>query len=68
MTEKADLVEAEGMVHVVNMTMAEYTLCGDAFDLNSDERGYEWREPSRRTVDCPRCVTIVRSVRGLHTR
>lgn len=68
MTQKAELVEAEGMVHAVNVRMAEYTLCGDAFDLGSDEAGYEWSAPSKRTVDCPACVAIIRSLRGIHTK
>lgn len=64
---KADLVEAEGMVHAINVRMSEYTLCGNAFDLASDEEGYEWSKPSKRTVDCPSCVAIIRSLRGIHT-
>lgn len=62
----ADFVEAEGLVHLVNPTTGgEHTLCGDAFDLDSDEPGYEWRTTRQRSVTCPACAAIVRACRGI---
>lgn len=63
----ADFVEADGEVHIMNPSMAEYTLCGDAFDLGSDEPGYEQKPTKRRTVTCPKCAKIVIGVRGIRT-
>lgn len=62
---EAEFVEAEGMVHLLNPAMGEYTICGDAFDLDSDEDGYEHRETKRRTVTCPTCARIVLACRGV---
>jgi hypothetical protein len=59
-------VEALGDIHLVQPGMgAEFTLCGDAFDLGSDEDGYEWRETRRRTVTCPRCAAVILACRGV---
>ncbi|UIJ43747.1 hypothetical protein LZK98_11660 [Sphingomonas cannabina] len=56
----ATFVEAEGMVHVINdVAGGEHTLCGDAFDLASDEPGYVWSETRSRTVTCPLCAAII---------
>lgn len=63
----ADFVEADGDIHVMNPIMAEFTLCGDAFDLGSDEDGYEQKPTKRRTVTCPKCAEIIRTVRGVRT-
>lgn len=63
----AEFVEAEGLVHVTNPTLAEFTLCGDAFDLSSDVAGYAWTATKRRTVTCPSCVEIIRYVRPVRT-
>ena len=66
MTERASLVEAEGEVHAVNILIGgEYTLCGDAFDLTTDEPGYEWTTPKRNVVTCEHCVRIILSLRGI---
>ena len=59
MAKASDYVEAEGMVHLMNPENGEYTLCGDAFDLDSDEDGYEQKPTRRRTVDCPSCAAVV---------
>lgn len=64
----AEFVEAEGRVHVVSPAMSEYTLCGDAFDLSSEEPGYEWKPTKRTTVTCPNCATIIRGVRHVAFR
>jgi len=43
---------------------AEHTLCGDAFDLGSDEEGYEWSPVEGRTITCPDCAAIVSACQG----
>lgn len=58
-------VEAEGVVHMVSPIQAEFTLCGDAFDLDSDIPEYEWLETRRRTVTCSQCATVVLGCRGV---
>lgn len=61
-----EFVEAEGLVHLVNeVGGGEHTLCGDAFDLASDEAGYEWRATRRRTVTCPDCAAVIELCRGV---
>ena len=63
MPSHREFVEADGLIHLVNPIQGEYTLCGDAFDLASDEAGYEWKKTKRKTVTCPSCARII-----LHTR
>ena len=64
----AALVEAEGLVHAVNHVIGgDFTLCGDAYDLGSDEPGYEWKPTKAKAVTCPNCAAIIRSVQGLRT-
>jgi hypothetical protein len=61
-------VEAEGLVHLVNPVLGEFTLCGDAFDLGSDIADYEWKETNRRTVTCSSCARIIRECRSVRTK
>lgn len=65
MAEFNDFVEAEGRIHLLNPIMSEFTLCGDAFDLNSDEPGYAWSAPTRRCVTCKLCAKVVMTCRGV---
>jgi hypothetical protein len=60
-----EFVEAEGLVH---LSLGEFTLCGDAFDLGSDVLGYEWRPTRSRTVTCPECARIIRECRGVRVQ
>ena len=60
-----DFVEADGLVHLMNPTLSEFTLCGDAFDLDAIEPGYEQRVTQRRTVSCPNCAAIILGCRGV---
>jgi hypothetical protein len=60
-----EFVEADGVIHLAH---GEFTLCGDAFDLGSDEPGYEWKATKRRAVDCPRCADIILLCKGVRTR
>lgn len=65
MAKHSEFVEAEGVVHMVNPVQAEFTLCGDAFDLASDVDGYEWKATNRRTVTCTICGIVVEACRGV---
>jgi len=66
---KAQRVETPKGVCVVNVVSGgEHTLCGDAFDLASDEEGYEWKPTRSLTVTCDHCVRIIESLRGIHTK
>jgi len=64
----AEFVEAECKVHLVSPLQGEHTLCGDAFDLGTDEPGYEWKPTSRRVVTCPNCARIIHECRGVRTQ
>jgi len=64
----ATFIEAEGFVHVTNVTNGEFTMCGDAFDLASDIDGYEQKSTKKTTVTCEHCVAIVRDLQGVRTR
>lgn len=61
-------VEAEGFVHLVGALQGEHTLCGDAFDLDSDVPGYEWKPTAKRVVTCPNCALVIEECRGVRTR
>lgn len=60
----AIFLEAEGLIHVQNAANAEFTLCGDAFDLDEEGDDYEQRETNRRVVTCPVCAAIILDLRG----
>jgi hypothetical protein len=61
-----EFVEADALVHLVNSEGgSEHTLCGDAFDLASDEAGYAWEPAKTRKVSCPRCAGIIRLCRNV---
>lgn len=61
----AQFVEAEGRVHLVNPIHAEFTLCGDAWDLEIDEPGYRWHKTKCRTVTCGKCADTIVGCRGV---
>lgn len=57
-------VEAEGLIHLRH---GEFTLCGDAFDLASDNPGYEWVETKKCVVTCAPCILWIKLCRGVKT-
>lgn len=64
----ADFVEADGQVHLVSpITAGEFTLCGDAFDLDCVVEGYEQKATKKRTVTCSQCAQIIHECRGVRT-
>lgn len=54
-------------VCILNPIMSEYTLCGDAFDLGTDEPGYEHQPTNSRAVTCCDCREIILCMRGVRT-
>lgn len=67
MAEADDFVEAEGKIHLLSPVLPEFTLCGDAFDLDSDIDGYEQKATRRRKVTCHLCAMVVRHCSGVRT-
>lgn len=61
----SEFVEAEGFIHMLNPINAEFTLCGDAFDLGSDVPGYRHEPTERRKVTCPNCARVILGCRGV---
>lgn len=68
MSRATQFVETPKGVCIVNPVMGEFTLCGDAFDLSSDEPGYEWTVTKSRCATCELCVAIVVDVRNVIVR
>jgi hypothetical protein len=57
-------------VHLMNPIQAEYSLCGDAYDIDSepdDEHDGALKETKSRTVTCERCKAIIINCRGVRT-
>lgn len=61
-------IETNAGVHLVNTEQqgGEFTLCGDAFDIDGIEgRSTTWRKTTRSIVTCPRCLKVVLMCRGV---
>lgn len=62
-----------GIVHVVNPLQGEHTLCGDAFDIDS-EKGDEQRawNPSKckkeEVVTCTYCAMVIFACKGVKVK
>lgn len=56
-----------GLVHVVNPCGGEHTLCGDAFDINSepDEAACAWKIVKHGPVTCFNCASVIEACRGV---
>lgn len=64
----AEFIEADGFIHIRSPIQAEYTLCGDAFDICAvDAERDEWSTTTKRTVTCPQCAAVIRECRGVRT-
>lgn len=63
MSDKEFMENAEG----VHLMWGEYTLCGDAFDIEAVESDSAGNPvPTRkRTVTCKRCARIILECRGV---
>lgn len=66
---KEFLENADG-VHLMNPHLGEFTLCGDSFDFQSTENlapEMELKATRKRTVTCPKCITIIKGCRDVRT-
>lgn len=63
-----DIVGTEKGTCAVSPIIGDFTLCGDAFDLCSDEPGYEWSEAKTSSVTCADCCRVIKFCKGLKTR
>jgi hypothetical protein len=61
----SNLVKTGKGICAIGELNAEFTLCMDAFDLGTDEDGYEWAQTNRKTVSCPDCVRVIRYCKSL---
>lgn len=56
-----------GLIHLTNECNSEYTLCGDAWNIDSEEDGVEeglaWVDWPRGPVTCPNCAGVILSCR-----
>lgn len=59
-------------VHLKSPLNAEFTLCGDAFDITSvemcnsaEDAHLEIQPTSKKTITCPRCIAIILHCRGV---
>lgn len=60
----------DGLVHLVNPNGGEHTLCGDAFDIDS-EKEYEnhaWEYAKHGPVTCENCARVIHACRGVRIR
>ena len=59
-----------GLVHVVNPLGGEHTLCGDAFDIDTEagDEEHAWKHHTRGPVTCERCAAVVMVCRGVRIR
>lgn len=67
-----EFLENRKGVHLVRAGIGdEYTICGDAFDINEAEGDYpdgELRYTSSKTVTCPDCIEQIEHCRNVKTR
>lgn len=58
-----------GLVHLISPVQSEYTLCGDAFDIDSEDdcRDAAWVERRNGPVTCDLCAKIIAACRGVRT-
>lgn len=66
-------VDPDGLVHLMSRANPEFTLCGDAFDVATEERPVGEYDQDRddikptaaRSVTCPGCARVILSCRGV---
>lgn len=73
MTQK-EFGEGNGCVHLMSALNAEYTLCGDAFDVYAGSDGKESgvtediSKTNKKVVTCPRCIAEIENCRGVRIK
>jgi len=64
----AEFTENKAGVHVMNPIQGEYSLCGDAFDINSESDGDHdggLARTQKKRVTCERCKEIILELRNV---
>lgn len=63
-------ISKTGIIHLISPLQGEHTLCGDAFDIDSedDEKECAWVPIKNGPVDCPNCSLVIRACRGVQLR
>lgn len=56
-----------GLLHVIHPIGGEHTLCGDAFDIDSEKGDEEhaWVDARPGLVTCEKCAAVIRACRGV---
>lgn len=52
----------------VHLMYGEFTLCGDSFDIDATEKGFEdgpLVATSKKTVTCNRCASLMNHCKGV---
>lgn len=61
-----------GLVHLIQPGQGEHTICGDAFDADSErtdeEKKHAWKEVSHGPVSCPDCAAVILQCRGVRIK
>ena len=52
-------------VHLMAGINAEYSVCGDAFDIGSEKGCDDMVETSKKVVTCSRCIVEILNCRGV---
>lgn len=63
-----ELREDNGWVHLMSGNNAEYTVCGDAFDIGSEPGLEDLKPTDKKVVTCPKCIAEIKNCRGVKTR
>lgn len=60
--------ENKAGVHLMNPIQGEFSMCGDAFDIDSEDNGTHdgpLLPSGKKTVTCERCKIIIMECRGV---
>lgn len=73
MSDKNYAKSENGLVHLVNPCTPEHTLCGDAFDIDSEQDDAEavlaaWVPCRTGPVTCPQCARVIQECRRVIIR
>jgi hypothetical protein len=61
-------ISPDGLIHLVNDNNSEFTLCGDAFDGDSECPTLGWSAHPSGPVTCHNCAKIIKSCRGVRIK
>jgi len=52
-------------VHLVEAGRGEFTICGDAFDIEIEMPELRMMPTKKTVVTCPNCITVIKHCRGV---